>query len=92
MYVWSAVNHGADVWRKGQQMIVSTELFDTDQLAVLRAEMSKIDRIDPLSPTYRKMIGLLDGMDQPLLRQVRDAKIKFLSRLAINRISPEAAA
>jgi hypothetical protein len=61
--------------------------FNPEQINELRAEMAGIDRIDPLSPTYRKMIALLDGMDQSMLRQIRDAKIKFLSRLAINRVA-----
>ena len=61
--------------------------FNPNQIDVLRAECAKIDRIDPLSPTYKRMISLLDGMDQSMLRQIRDAKIKFLSRLAMNRVA-----
>jgi hypothetical protein len=60
--------------------------FDAAQIAVLRNEMAKINRIDPLSPTYRRMIKLIDGMPVEQLKQMRDAKIKFLSSLALNRL------
>lgn len=64
------------------------ETFNPNQLDVLRGECAKIERIDPLSPTYRKMIALLNGMSITQLKQIRHANIKFLSRLALNRINP----
>ena len=63
-----------------------TTTFDAAQINVLRAEMGKINRIDPLSPAYRGMIKLLDGMPVEQLKQIKDAKIKFLSSLALNRL------
>jgi hypothetical protein len=59
----------------------------TDKLInTLRNECSQIDRINPCSPAYKRLIAFLDGLPQDHLKMVRDAKIKFLSRLAINRI------
>lgn len=68
-------------------MSISSGTILTDsQLDDLRAECAKLDRIDPCSPAYAKMIGCLDQMPQGMLWQVANAKIKFLSALARNRI------
>ena len=56
------------------------------QMETLRVDMAKIERIDPCSETYKKMIKLLDGMPQSLLKQIAGAKIKFLSMLAKHRV------
>ncbi len=63
------------------------ERFNPNQLDVLRVECAKIERIDPLSPTYLKMLKLLDGMPIAQLQQVHQANIRFLSKLAANRIT-----
>jgi len=60
--------------------------FKPAEIAALRLAYDKLDKIDPMTPAYEKLVALLDKMEQPMLRQVRDAKIKFLSKLAINRI------
>lgn len=60
--------------------------FTTKQIAALKAEYSKINRINPDSEAYKKLIGLLDMMSQNQLKQIYSAGIKFLSKLAWNRI------
>lgn len=56
------------------------------QIEALRAEFAKIERIDPLAPTYTRLIALLDKADRNLLLQLSLAEIKFVSHLANNRL------
>lgn len=60
--------------------------FTSSQLNLMRTEFSTLSRIDPSSPSYNRLIALLDAMNQDQLIQIRDAHIPFMSRLAINRI------
>lgn len=68
---------------------MTNELFTTTQIETLRTEFSKIEGIDPALPTYGKLTAFLNGLDQPKLKQLAGAKIKFLSRLALNRVIPD---
>lgn len=52
----------------------------------LKREWSKVDKIEPGSDAHKRMISLLNKMDQPTLKSVVDAKIKFLSPLALMRV------
>jgi hypothetical protein len=63
------------------------QLFDADALAVLREEYSKINTIDPCSPSYNRLCETLDRMGDQVLQQVAAANIKFMSMLAANRVS-----
>lgn len=63
-----------------------TDLFTDAQLRTLRAEYGRIERVDPTGPAYRRMIAFLDAAGVPALRQLRDARVPFLSRLAANRV------
>lgn len=60
--------------------------FNSAQLAALRKEYSDIKTINPDSPTFKRMQSFLDNLPQPLLKQLADAKIKFISGLALNRV------
>jgi len=60
--------------------------FLNAQIEKLRKEYGKINTVDPESSTYKSLIKQLDKMDQKLLKQVADAKIKFVSSLARNRL------
>jgi hypothetical protein len=60
--------------------------FTPAQLAQLRDQFASVERVDPTGPAYDKMIKLLDGMSQQQLKQVAGAGIKFLSKLALNRV------
>ena len=69
---------------------VLDEAFSPAMVAKLKAEYSKIDRIDPSSNSYKKLIAMLDKMDMKELESLADAGIKFVSGLAKNRISRNA--
>jgi hypothetical protein len=55
-------------------------------LEALQAEYAKIERIDPLMPAYGKLTALLDRADRNTLLQLSLANIKFVSKLAANRV------
>lgn len=61
-----------------------------EQVAELRAEYAKIERVDPGSPIYNNLINALDLMDTPKLQMLADAQIKWLSMLARNRVTRRA--
>jgi hypothetical protein len=52
----------------------------------LWVDFSRINRIVSSLPNYSKVRQALDGMSVAQLRQVRDANIRFLSKLALNRL------
>lgn len=62
------------------------EQFSKDMIADLKAEYSKLTKIDPSSKSYKSLIKLLDDMDQAHLKQLAAANIKFVSALAKNRL------
>lgn len=61
--------------------------FTDSQLSRLRAAYSKLDRIDPGKSGYKLLAAYLSNLTQPQLKQLADAEIKFLSKLARNRVS-----
>ena len=69
---------------------VLDEAFSPAMVAKLKAEYSKIDRIDPSSSSYKKLTAMLDKMDMKDLESLADAGIKFVSGLAKNRVSRNA--
>ena len=62
------------------------ESFSPSQIAALKAEYSKINTIDPDSDTYKKLIAMLDKLDLKSLKSLADANVKFVSKLAQNRV------
>jgi len=62
------------------------ESFSPSQIAALKAEYSKINGIDPDSDTYKKLIAMLDRLDLKSLQSLAGAEIKFVSKLAQNRV------
>jgi hypothetical protein len=63
------------------------ESFSPSQIAALKAEYSKINTIDPSSDTYKKLIAMLDRLDLKSLQSLAGAEIKFVSKLAQNRVA-----
>lgn len=61
-------------------------LLSNQQLETLRANYSRIDRINPASGNYQMLIGKLNQYPREVLQQLAGANIKFLSALARNRI------
>lgn len=68
------------------ETVDESKSFTPAQLAQLRDQFASVERVDPAGPAYDKMIKLLDGMSQHQLKQVAGAGIKFLSKLALNRV------
>ncbi len=62
------------------------ESFSASQIAALKAEYSKINTVDPSSDTYKKLIAMLDRLDLKSLQSLAGAEIKFVSKLAQNRV------
>ena len=60
--------------------------FSASQVKRLRAEYAKIDRIDPTSKGYKKMDAMLEKMSVEDLEKLIDAKIKFVSSLALAKV------
>ena len=60
--------------------------FSKQQLDTLRKNYSTINKINPSSPAYTKLIKLLNSLDNKALKQIANADVKFVSMLAKNRI------
>lgn len=65
---------------------IASQALPEHMIEDLRRNYETIDKIDPVQPTYVKLIGLLDKLPQSALKQLASAKIKFISNLARNRI------
>ena len=66
---------------------IDEAVFSKSQLDQIRAQYSKIKTVDPSQPTYGKLTAFLDKLDDAKLKQLSTAKIKFVSGLALNRVS-----
>ena len=77
--------------KKGKKEEVEVdEASEKQMMDMLRKEYGKINRIDPTSPTYKKLTDMLDRLAKSspqLLKKIADAKIKFVSPLALNRVN-----
>ena len=60
--------------------------FTEKQLNELRDAWGNLAAIDPCTEKYANLIKFLDRLPQLMLMQLSDAKIKFVSLLAGNRI------
>ena len=65
---------------------ISEAGFTSSQVKKLRSEYAKIDRIDPTSAGYKKMDAMLEKMSVEDLEKLIDAKIKFVSSLALAKV------
>ena len=83
--------HGKDI--KIEVVKESVELDEASEkqmIDMLRKEYGKISKVDPSSPTYKKLTALLDNLaknNPSLLKKLSTAKIKFVSPLALNRVN-----
>ena len=66
---------------------IDEAVFSKSQLDQIRAQYSKIKSVDPSQPTYAKLTAFLDKLDDAKLKQLSTAKIKFVSGLALNRVT-----
>ena len=60
--------------------------FSPSQIKKLRAEWGKIELIDPTSKTYKRLDDMLEKMSIEDLEKIIDAKIKFVSSLALAKV------
>ncbi len=60
--------------------------FSKKHLDTLRREYATIGTIDPALSSYKNLTAALDKLSQAQLKQLKNAKIKWLSGLALNRI------
>ncbi|KKK66994.1 hypothetical protein LCGC14_2958500 [marine sediment metagenome] len=60
--------------------------YTSKQIRSLRDEYGRIEKIDPNEPTYKALIKHLDSLPHELLAQLANAKIKWVSTLARNRV------
>ncbi len=65
-----------DVWKESVE-IVEAGMSDK-QLATLKKEYAKVDKINPSSPAYNIMKQKLESLPDEVLQQIKDAEIKFL--------------
>jgi len=56
------------------------------QLDTLRKSYEKIDRVDPSSQEYKNLKAALKLKPDSTLKQLADAKIRFVSKLAVNEL------
>ena len=61
-----------------------TEGFTPEQIKRLQQEFGKIKRVDPTSPAMQKMTKLVTSMSDEDLEQIIQAKIPFVSGIAIS--------
>jgi hypothetical protein len=56
--------------------------FTSAQLAKLKSKYAEIDKVNPSSPSFKKMKALMAKMSPEMLQQIVDAKVKFLQHVA----------
>ena len=59
----------------------------TSQIKRLKEEFSNINRVDPNSPTVKNLVAYINRLPKDTLKQLIDAKIKFVSLLAVNALN-----
>jgi len=56
-----------------------------ETIDMLRREFGRLKRLQPGGPIYRKLADILDNASDEALIAIKDAKIPFVSGLALNR-------
>lgn len=70
-----------------ESLINELDKFSSKQIDVLRKGYGDINKINPSSPTYKKLTTLLDNLSLDKLKQLSNADIKWVSMLARNRVN-----
>ena len=89
--ITNKLGHKTSVWVKNKDSKITPPKekknvsFSDAQVKQLQEGFKGINKIDPSSPTYGKLITLLDSLDKPSLQRIANADIKFVSLLAKNR-------
>lgn len=61
---------------------MSNPKFSEQQISELRAQYSAIETINPESPMWQALEKYVQGLAKPMLRQLEQADIKWVSGLA----------
>ena len=67
-----------------EEKITYSEGFTPKQIKNLQQEFGKIKRVDPTSPAMQKMTKLVTGMSDEDLEVLCQAKIPFVSGIAVS--------
>jgi len=59
---------------------------EQEMIETLRAEFGHIERVDPDGKGYRALVAFLDRQSQDTLETLVNARIKWVSSLALNRL------
>lgn len=62
-----------------------TKTMEKRTIDMLRKEFGRLERLNPDGPIYRKLVDILDNANDEALVAIKDAKIPFVSALALNR-------
>ena len=71
---------------KSHKESINEAKFSKDQIEIMRQAYGTLSGMNPSSPTYKKFIKFLDKLPKDQLKQLANAKIKFVSILAKNRL------
>jgi hypothetical protein len=58
---------------------------EQEMIETLRAEFGHVERVDPDGKGYRDLVAFLDRQSQDTLETLVNARIKWVSSLALNR-------
>jgi hypothetical protein len=61
-------------------------MTQAQMITEIRQAFAKVQRIDPCGETYKRVCNLLDRADDNALKAAYEAKIPFVSSLALNRM------
>ena len=61
-------------------------MFSPTQVKKLKDSWATVDRIDPTSKTYKKLVDMLENMSTEDLEKIAEAGIKFVSSLALAKL------
>ena len=70
-----------NIQRRVGQMLEEAK-FSAAQIDKLKAQYATLQKINPASPSYKNMKDMMGKMSKEQLKQIRDAKIKFLQYTA----------
>jgi hypothetical protein len=57
-----------------------------EMIETLRTKMATVNTIDPCGPFYEKLCKILDSCDDESIVCVAKQNIKFVSKMALNRV------
>ncbi len=74
-----------ELFGEAADQVEEASIGDDQLVNSLRASWGKIDQVDPSSNNYKKLVSMLNSLDQGTLKTLMNANIKFVSGMARNR-------